>query len=74
MPWHARVLWYFVPFFRSWGQKMPDFQAEEATLERIVRGLTEYDERIDDAVASENFPLAWHELYRLKAFLDGELG
>lgn len=53
---------------------MPDFEAEEADLERIVHRLTEHAERIDDAVASENFPLAWHELARLKAFLNGELG
>lgn len=53
---------------------MAGFSEEEKNLERIVRGLTEHAERIDDAVASENFPLAWHEIERLKAFLNGELG
>ena len=74
MPWHACVLWLSVPFFCSWGLKMPDIEAEEAALERILRGLHEHAERIDDAIASENFPLAWHEIERFKAFLDGELG
>ena len=53
---------------------MPDFKAEEAALEQILRGLHEHAERIDDAVTSENFPLAWHELEWLKAFLNDELG
>lgn len=68
------MLWLSVPFFCSWGLKMPDFKAEEAALEQILRGLHEHAERIDDAVTSENFPLAWHELNRLKAFLDAKLG
>lgn len=52
---------------------MPDSQADEAALTRIVRGLTERDERIREAIAEENFPLAWHELDRTRAFLDAEL-
>ena len=68
-----RVLWLTVPIFRSRDPKMPEIEAEEAALERIVGGLTQHAEQIRSAVASENRSLAWHELVVLKAFLDDEL-
>ena len=49
-----------------------DLDQENERLSQIVHRLTEHAQIIDSAMAEENPSAAWHELDKLRAFLNGE--
>ena len=49
-----------------------DLDQENERLSQIVHRLTEHAQIIDSALAEENPSAAWHELEKLRAFLNGE--
>ena len=47
-----------------------DYSAADDRLAATVHGLTEYVERINSHVSADNESAAWHELERLKTYLE----